>query len=97
MELQYISFESLHTYSPSLKPICAENGDAHRVQPEWQWPLSGVHSTMMEKLVQPGAGGECTPSLFRYAYLHIQKVVVYAPAESADRVPYFYSTSICTL
>jgi hypothetical protein len=26
----------------------------HRVHTEWQWPLSGVHSTMMEKLAQPG-------------------------------------------
>jgi hypothetical protein len=24
---------------------------------EWQWPLSGVHSTIMIKLSQPGGGG----------------------------------------
>jgi hypothetical protein len=27
---------------------------------EWQRPLSGVHSIMMEKLVQAGEGGEGT-------------------------------------
>ncbi len=33
-----------------------------RVQIDWQWPLSGVHS--MEKSAQPGEGGGCTPSPF---------------------------------
>jgi hypothetical protein len=33
------------------------------VHTEWQWPLSGVHSNMMEKSAQPGEGGECTPTL----------------------------------
>ncbi len=36
---------------------------AHRVHTEWQRPLSGVHSIMMEKLAQAGEGGEgCTPT-----------------------------------
>jgi hypothetical protein len=30
---------------------------AHRVHTEWQWPLSGVHSIMTEKLAQAGEGG----------------------------------------
>jgi hypothetical protein len=32
---------------------------------EWQWPLSGVHSIMMEKLAQAGkgAGGHAHPLL----------------------------------
>jgi hypothetical protein len=30
---------------------------------EWQRPLSGVHSIMMEKLGQAGEGGGCTPTL----------------------------------
>ncbi len=33
----------------------------HRVHTEWQWPLSGVHSIMMEKSAQPGEDGVCTP------------------------------------
>jgi hypothetical protein len=31
---------------------------------EWQRPLSGVHSIMMEKLGQAGEGGGCTPTPF---------------------------------
>jgi hypothetical protein len=46
---------------------------------EWQRPLSGVHSIMMEKLVQAGEG----ISTITY------KVVVYAPAERADTLPLF--------
>ncbi len=45
---------------------------------EWQQPLSGVHSTMMEKLAQACEGGVFT--LFTTTY----KVVVYAPAERVD-------------
>jgi hypothetical protein len=29
----------------------------NRVNTEWQLPLSGVHSIMMEKFTQPGEGG----------------------------------------
>jgi hypothetical protein len=41
---------------------------AHRVQKEWQWLVSGVHSIMMVKSAQPGEGGAalslslCLPS-----------------------------------
>jgi hypothetical protein len=46
----------------------------HRVYTEWQWPLSGEHSTVMEKLAQPGegGGGGCTPNPFFYIYHHVQ-------------------------
>jgi hypothetical protein len=32
-------------------------GCSHRVHPEWQWPLSGIHSIMMIKSAQSGEGG----------------------------------------
>ncbi len=43
-----------------------------RVHIEWQWPLSDVHSIMMEKSAQPGVGGRCTPTSFHYIYHHVQ-------------------------
>jgi hypothetical protein len=44
----------------------------HRVQTEWQRPLSGVHSIMNEKLAQAGKGGGCTPTPFHSIYHHGQ-------------------------
>ncbi len=64
---------------------------------EWQRPLSGVHSIMMEKSAQAGEGGvgarppPLTISTITY------KVVMYAPAQKADTLhlfllyPYMYS------
>jgi hypothetical protein len=43
---------------------------------EWQLPLSGVQSTMMEKLAQPGEGGGCMSTPFHYIYHHVQSYVV---------------------
>jgi hypothetical protein len=37
-----------------------------RVHTEWQWPLSGIHSIMMEKMVQAGEGWGCTPTIEIY-------------------------------
>jgi hypothetical protein len=34
----------------------------HRVHTEWQSPISGVHSIMMEKSALAGEGGGCTPT-----------------------------------
>jgi hypothetical protein len=51
-------------------------GDNHRVLTERQLPLSGEHSIMMEKLAQPGEGGECTPTPFHYINHHIQRCSV---------------------
>jgi hypothetical protein len=68
----------------------------HRVHTEWQWPLSGLHSIMMEKSAQPVEGGGCTPTPFTLSTI-TNKVVMYAPAEKADTLPNIYSTLICTL
>ncbi len=60
---------------------------------ERQRPLSGVHSIMMEKLAQVGEGVDCTctPTPVHCIYCTIRhKVVVYAPAERAHKLPYFY-------
>ena len=48
----------------------------HRVHTEWQRPLSGVHSIMMEQLAQAGEDGECTPAHFQFIYHHIQSCSV---------------------
>ncbi len=45
------------------------DGKIHRA---WQWPISGVHSIMMEKFSQAGEGGGCTPTPFHYIYHHVQ-------------------------
>jgi hypothetical protein len=51
----------------------------HRVHTEWQTPLSGVHSIIMEKSAQPGESGGCTPTHFHYVSV-TNKVVVHTPA-----------------
>jgi hypothetical protein len=61
---------------------------SHSVHREWQLPLSGVHSIMMEKLAQPGEGGRCRPSPFTLSTI-TYKVVLYAPAEREDTLPLF--------
>ncbi len=43
---------------------------------EWQRPLSGAHSVMMEKLAQAGEGWGFTSILFHYIYHHIQSCSV---------------------
>ncbi len=54
---------------------------------EWQRPLSGVDSIMMEKLAQADEGGGCTrPPPFTISTI-TYKVVVYSPAERADTLP----------
>jgi hypothetical protein len=63
-------------------------GIIHRVHTEWQLPLSGVHSIMMEKLAQAAEGGVAPPSPFNISTI-TYKVVVYAPAERADTLPLF--------
>ncbi len=44
----------------------------HRVHTEWQPPLSGEHSIMMEKWAQAGEGGRCTPTHFHYSFHHVR-------------------------
>ncbi len=57
----------------------------HRVHTEWQRPLSGVHSSMIEKLAQAGEGEGARPPPCHYSY-H----AVYAPAEKADTLTLFH-------
>jgi len=57
---------------------------------EWQRPLSGVHSIMMEKLAQLGKVGGCTPTPFQPIYNHVQSCSVHTPAESADTLNLFH-------
>ncbi len=68
----------------------------HRVHRQWQWPLTGVHSFMMEKSAEPGEGRGARPPPFTLSTI-TSKVVVYAPAVRADTLPYFYSTPLYTL
>ncbi len=39
---------------------------------EWQRPIAGVHSLMMEKLAKAGVGGRVHANPFQYIYHHIQ-------------------------
>jgi hypothetical protein len=66
----------------------------HSVHIEWQWPISGVHSIMMEKSALAGESGGCTSPLPLYLLYHlVQKVAVYALAESWQiHSLYFIST-----
>ncbi len=69
----------------------------HRVHKEWYYPLSGVHSIMMEKLTQAGEGGG----------VHAHPLSLYLPSRTKlwctlhlrgqIHSPYFYSTPTCTL
>jgi hypothetical protein len=69
-------------------------GYEHRVHTECQWLLSGVHSITMEKLVQPGAGGGCTPTPFYYIYTSrtILRCNTVLRLRGQIHFPYFYST-----
>ncbi len=58
----------------------------HRVCTEWQRPLSGVHTIMMEKFAHAGEGGRCTPTPFHYIYHHVQS---WMSAERACTLPLF--------
>jgi hypothetical protein len=60
----------------------------HRAQTEWQWPISGVNSIMMEKSALAG-------KVFHSIFHHV-KVAVYASAERADTLPVFHLYDICT-
>jgi hypothetical protein len=51
---------------------------ALRVHTEWQRPLSGVYSIMMEKLAHAGEGGGFTPIPFRYSYHYVQSFSVHS-------------------
>jgi hypothetical protein len=60
-----------------------------RVHTEWQPPLSGVHSIMMEKLATAGmVGGARSPPFTTFNIPH--KVTVYAPSDWADTLTLFH-------
>ncbi len=64
----------------------------HRVHTEWQWPLFGVHSILMEKLAQAAwCGWRCTPIPFHYIYHHMQSCGICSSWEGR------YTTPISTL
>jgi hypothetical protein len=72
-----------------LHPLILKSGRAPHT--EWQLPISGVHSIMMEKSAQPdkrGVGGAHPPPFTLVTITY--KVVLYAPAEWADTLPLFH-------
>ncbi len=80
--INYVTITSLN-YGDILSELCP-----HRVHTECQWPLSGVHSIMMEKSVQPGEGWGVRPSPFIISTI-TYKVVVYSPDEKPGTLPLF--------
>jgi hypothetical protein len=66
---------------------------------EWQWPISGVHSIMMEKSALAGEGEGCTPNHLHYFTITYKvAVAVYAPAAGrADTLTLFhlYTYALC--
>jgi hypothetical protein len=44
----------------------------HTLHTKWQWPLSDVHSIMMENSAQPGEDVGCTLITFHYIYHHVK-------------------------
>ncbi len=64
-----------------------------RVRIDWQWPHSGVHSTMVVNSAQPGEGGlGCTPSPFNSIYHHEQSCGCSLQLRRQKYSPYFSST-----
>ncbi len=63
-----------------------------KVHTEWQRPLSGLKSIMMEKLAQASEGGGARPPPFTILPV-TYKVAVYASAERADKL-YFIAIPI---
>ncbi len=69
-----------------------------RVQTEWQRPLSGVHSIMMEKLVPAGEGGRCTDAQTLSLHLSSRtKLQCTLQLSGQIHSPYFISTNIHAL
>ncbi len=72
------SWEGRETASVShlpLSPLCS------------QWPLSGIHSIMMEKSSQPGDCHGCTPAPFHWIYLYVQSCCVRSSWEGRYTFP----------
>ncbi len=69
-----------------------------RVQIDWQWPLSGLHSIMIVNSARSGEGGGCMPCPppFTLSTITSKVVVVCAPAERADTLLLAVSPLPCT-
>jgi hypothetical protein len=61
----------------------------HRVHTEWQRPLPGVHSIMMEKLDLAGEGGVVHAHPHHHIYHHVQDCCVRSSWEDRYTVPLF--------
>jgi hypothetical protein len=60
----------------------------HTVDTEWQLPLSGVHSIMMEKLAQSSEDGGALHAIsFHYIYHHVQSCDVCSSWEGRYTLP----------
>ncbi len=68
----------------------------HRVHIEWQWPLSGVHTIMMEKSAQFWwwGGGGARPPLSLYLPSRT-KLWCILQLRGQMHSPYFCSTLVC--
>ncbi len=62
----------------------------HRVRIKWQWPISGVHSIMMEKSALAGEGVRVTRPPPFTPFTITYNVAMYVPAERADTLPLFH-------
>ncbi len=75
-----------------------DRGSPSEYTQEWQPPLSGVHSIMMEKLAQVGEGEGCMSTPFHYSYNHVQSCGVRSCWVGwYTHSPCFISIKICTL
>ncbi len=92
-------FNKGRSFWPGRQEIYMGAGNiGHRVHTEWQLPLSGVHSIMMEKLAQPGEGwqGVHDHSLSLYPPSHTKSWCMLQLRGQIHSL-YFCSTLICTL
>ncbi len=72
-------------------------GGGQRVHTEWQWPLSGVHSNMIEKWALTGEGGGCTLTPLSFYLVSRTKLQCALHLRGQIHSPYFISTPISTL
>jgi hypothetical protein len=70
---------SMKLFCPVLSTnVLYKNSWGHRVDTEWQLPLSAVHSIMMKTLAQTGEWGRVErPSPFHSIYHHVQSFGVH--------------------
>jgi hypothetical protein len=68
----------------------------HSAHTEWQCPISGAHSIMMDKSAHADECGWCKPTHFSLYLLSCTKSV-YAPAVRKETLPLFHLYPVCTL